>query len=127
MNTRSSGRITLLALLLAGSCTASIAQAGEQIITVSKTISTAGVDFNDPRQVHALYRRLVAASSDVCGNRWRLGLDPVADPAACGERSLGKAVRELNKSQLTLVYLSEHTMLQAKQYGVPVPSTLASN
>jgi UrcA family protein len=95
--------------------------------SISKSISTVGVDFNDPGQVRALYGKLVSASCDVCGNTWRVGLEPVANPAACSERALGDAVRVLNQRQLTLAYLSQHTMLQAEQYGILVPSALASN
>ncbi|HEY4972997.1 MAG TPA: UrcA family protein [Steroidobacteraceae bacterium] len=94
---------------------------------IAKSVSTAGVDFNDPGQVRALYGRLFTASSDVCDTSVRVGLEPVADPRACSERSLGNAVRAINQPQLTLAYLSQHTILQAQKYGIPVPSNLASN
>jgi len=96
-------------------------------VSMSKSISTAGVDFNDPGQVRALYGKLVSASHDVCGETWRVGLEPVANPAACSERALGNAVRVFNQRQVTLAYLSQHTMLQAEHYGILVPSALASN
>jgi UrcA family protein len=97
--------------------------------TISKSVSTAGLDFNDPGQVRTLYRKLVTASSGVCSNNaaLRVGLEPVAIPAACSEEALGNAVRVINQPLLTLTYLSEHTMLQAKKYGIVVASTLASN
>jgi UrcA family protein len=95
--------------------------------SISRSISSAGVDFNDPGQVRALYVKLVSASQDVCGDTWRLGLAPVANAAACSERALGTAVRAVNQRQLTLTYLSQHTLLQASQYGIVVPSTLAAN
>jgi UrcA family protein len=95
-------------------------------VSISKPISTAGVDFNDPGQVRALYGKLASASRNLCSDTWRVGLEPIANPAACTERALGDAVRVINKQSLTLTYLSQHTMLQAQQYGITVPSALAS-
>lgn len=94
---------------------------------ISKSIDTAGVDFNSPGQVRALYGKLVSAAQDVCGNTWRLGLEPLARPNDCSERVLGNAIRVSNHPQLTLAYLSQHTVLQAAQYGIVVPSAVASN
>jgi UrcA family protein len=97
--------------------------------TISKSVSTAGVDFTDPGQVRALYRKLADAASAVCSNNsaLRVGLEPIAIPAACSEQALGNAVRAINQQQLTVAYLSQHTMLQASKYGIVAPSTLASN
>jgi UrcA family protein len=96
-------------------------------VSTSKLVSTAGVDFSDPTQVRALYGKLVSTSRNLCSDTWRVGLEPIADPVACSERALGNAVRVINERQLTLTYLSRHTTLQAQQYGIPVPSALASN
>jgi UrcA family protein len=96
-------------------------------VSISKSIDTAAVDFKDPGQVRALYGKLVIASRNLCSDTWRVGLEPLANPAACSERALGDAVRVINERQLTLAYLSRHTTLQAQQYGIPVPNALASN
>ena len=116
-----------IAAVVAGAMLLAAQPTMAQTFPISKAIDSNRVDFKDSAQVHALYGKLINAADDVCGNTWRVGLEPVAHPDACRERALGDAVRRVNRQSLTLVYLSQHTLLQAQQYGIVVPSSVASN
>jgi len=100
--------------------------AGEQMVTVSISVNGAGLDLRQPAGARTLYTRLQSAARIVCGNGGRVGLKPVPNFAICYEQALGEAVRSVNRPQLTLVYLSSHTLPDAAARGIEVPVIVAA-
>ncbi len=74
------------------------------------------VDFRDPGQVQAVYKRLQQAALFVCG------VDPSADRAereaarACSERALGQAVQSVDRPLLTATYQQSGAPMLARGY-----------
>jgi UrcA family protein len=101
-------------------------QASEQMVTARISVNGAGLNLRLPADARALYTRLQIAARIACGNGGRVGLRPVPNFAICIEQALGEAVRSVNRPQLTLVYLSSHTVSDAAARGIEVPVIVAA-
>ena len=112
-----------LAAVVASIAVSGYAEAGDQTVQVSKTVSAVGIDVNTPEGARELYVRLKAASQRVCSDR-RLGLK--LPEVGCAEDALGNAIRSVNRSQLTLVYLRSHSIQTAEAYGIRIPILVAA-
>jgi UrcA family protein len=102
------------------------AQAEELIFMVQATVATAGLDLSQPADARELYTRLSKAAGTVCSDRSRVDALPVADFASCYQKALGDAVRSANRTQLTLVYLQTHTLQDAANRGIGVPTLVVA-
>jgi UrcA family protein len=111
-----------LAAVVASIAVSGYAEAGNQTVQVSETVSAVGIDVNTPKGARELYLRLKAASERVCTDH-RVGLQPA--PAGCVEDALGNAIRSVNGPQLTLVYLRSHSIQAAQAYGMRIPILVA--
>jgi UrcA family protein len=118
LNTKS---LTCVAALAACALLSGPIRAGERIVTVKVSVTTAGLDVGRPADARELYSRLQHAANVVCGNGMRVGLQTIGDFAGCVETALGEAVRSANLPQLTTVYLTTHTRQQATTRGIEVP------
>lgn len=107
-------------VLLAGAVQAS------DTFPIKVTVNTTGLDLRQETGIRELYSRLKNAADAVCNDVYRVGLQPVADYAACYEKALGTAVQSLNRPQLTQMYLSAHTLKDAMSHGVKVPLLAAA-
>jgi len=94
-------------------------------VTVAFSVSAAGLDVSQPAGAHELYRRLQNAARIVCTHGMRVDLEPASSLSACYEKALGEAVRSTHRPELSAVYLSAHTPLDAAKYGIKVPVRLA--
>ena len=101
-------------------------QAEEQIVTIKESVSSAGIDANQPADARKLYSRLQKAAHIVCGPGNRLGLRAVPNLESCYEKALGDAVRSGNLPQLTMVYLRTHSPEVAAARGIRVPVLVAA-
>jgi UrcA family protein len=99
-------------------------QARNQEVTTRSPVSTADLNLSGAAGARKLYGRLQAAARDVCGDR--PGLQPVDDFESCYEKALGDAIRSVNLSQLTTVYLRTHTIRDAQTHCLDVTSRLAA-
>lgn len=61
------------------------------------------VDFNNPSQVNALYRRLKVAANSVCSSDGPVDLMTRIADQACEREALSDAVRQINNPQLSLL------------------------
>jgi UrcA family protein len=103
------------------------AQAKAEDVSVAFPVSTAGLDLGQPAGARELYRRLQKAAWIVCSTRsMRVDLEPAISFSGCYEKALGEAVRSTHRPQLSVVYLSTHTRLDAAKYGIEVPVQLAA-
>jgi UrcA family protein len=126
MNIRAFNGISLFALVLVGSGMATMTQAAEHIIVVSKAISSAGLDLRHPTDAQAFYEQLRRGADFVCRGGMRVDVPPSSNTDACFEKSLGKAVREAHATLVTEAYLSTHTLRDAAMWGISIPSAVAS-
>ena len=120
----------------AGICIASVAacavlagpaaQANDHVFAARLPVFTAGLDLRQPADARKLYGRLKDAARIVCGSGYRAGLEPVADFKSCYEEALGHAIRSVNRPQLTLAYLRTHTLRDAADQGIDVPTLVAT-
>ncbi len=101
-------------------------QAKAKEVTVAFSVSAAGLDVSQPAGARELYRRLQNAARIVCTNGMRVDLEPASSLSVCYEKALGEAVRSTDRPQLSVVYLSAHTPLDAAKYGIKVPVRLAA-
>jgi UrcA family protein len=101
-------------------------QAAEQIVTVKQSVSSAGIDPNQPAGALELYGRVQSAANIVCRYADRVDLKPVPNFVNCYEKALGDAVRSARLPQLTMVYLRTHTPLEAATRGISVPVLVAA-
>ena len=101
-------------------------QAEERIVTLKVSVNTAGLDVGQPAGARQLYGRLQHAANLVCGRGMRVGLQAVDDFAGCVESAIGEAVRSAHLPQLTMAYMSTHTLQQATAHGVDVPALVAA-
>jgi UrcA family protein len=99
-------------------------QTRNQEVTIRSPVSTADLNLSGAAGARKLYGRLQAAARDICGDR--PGLQPVDDFGSCYEKALGDAIRSVNLSQLTTVYLRTHTIGDAQTHCVDVTSRLAA-
>jgi UrcA family protein len=124
MYTRFSSRI-VMAVVIAGSLLGGVANAGNDIVIVSKGVTTRGLDLNSPTDAQALYARLRHAANDVCTRSARVDVLSPDNSPACFEKALGKAVRQANSPLVTQAYLFNHTLRDAATWGIEVPSEVA--
>jgi UrcA family protein len=101
-------------------------QANAKDVTVEFSVSAAGLDLSQPAGARELYRRLKNAARIVCTHGMRVNLEPATSFSDCYEKALGEAVRSTHRPQLTVVYLSAHTPVDAAKYGIEVPVQLAA-
>jgi UrcA family protein len=94
------------------------AQSNDHVVTIRLPVVTAGLDLRQPADARKLYGRLKEAARMVCGNDYRVGLEPVADFKSCYEKALGNAIRSVNRPQLTLAYQWTHTLQDAASQGM---------
>lgn len=125
MHTQSASTRTLLAMVIAGSLFAGMAQAKDYHVIVSKPVSTAGLDLGNPADAQTLYMRLRRAADDVCTRGIRADLLPSDDPRACLEKALGNAVRQAHAPLVTEAYLVNHTLHDAAVWGIELPAEVA--
>jgi UrcA family protein len=118
--------LAYVAALAASALLSGPIRAGERIVTVKVSVTTAGLDVGQPAGARELYARLQHAANVVCGNGMRVGLQTIGDFAGCVETALGEAVRSANLPQLTMVYLTTHTRQQATTRGIEVPVLVAA-
>jgi UrcA family protein len=102
------------------------ARSSDRVVTIRLPVVTAGLDLRQSADVRELYGRLKEAARMVCGNDYRLGLEPVADFKSCYEKALGDAIRSVNRPQLTLAYLQTHTLQDAASRGIGDQTQLAA-
>ena len=127
MNRKILARSIAVLLGLAGLIgAASTASAAGHTATVSRQVSTAGLDLNRPEDARELYRRLRVAAKVVCGHGNRIDLVPEVNPAQCEEQALGDVIRRARLPPLTLVYLSMHSIDEAVARGIELPPEMAS-
>jgi UrcA family protein len=111
-----------LAAVVASIALSGYAEAGDQTVSVSETVSTVGIDLNTPEGARKAYIRLKIASRRVCGDS-RLGLE--LPQVGCAEDALGNAIRSVNRPQLTMVYLRSHSIQTAEAHGIRIPILVA--
>jgi len=114
-----------LAAAVASTLLSGPAQARDPELTVELSVNTAGLNVNTPAGARILYGRLRQAARAVCGSGDRVGLQPVADFPACYEKALGDAVHSINRPELTLAYMTTHTLQDAAAHGIEVPARMA--
>lgn len=125
MYTQSASVRTLLAIIIAGSLVAGIAQANEHTVVISNTVSTSGLDLGDSADAQTLYTRLRRAANDVCTRSTRVDVTPTDNLPRCFEKALGNAVRLANSPLVTQAYLANHTLHDAATWGIDLPAELA--
>ena len=126
MYAHSTSTHTLLAIVIAGSLIAGIAQAKDKTVIISKHVSKAGLDLSDRVDAQTLYRRLRWAADDVCSARtMRVDVLPLDNSRGCFEKALGNAVRQVNAPLVTQAYLLTHTLRDASNWGIELPVELA--
>ena len=111
-----------LAAVVASIALSGYAEADNQTVRVSETVSVVGIDLNTPEGARKVYMRLKAASRSVCGDS-RLGLE--MPHVGCDEDALGNAIRSANRPQLTMVYLRSHSIQTAEAHGIRIPLLVA--
>jgi UrcA family protein len=118
----------LICLAAAAACAvlAGPVQANDHEITVKISVSTAGLDLNQPADAREVYARIKHAADIVCTHGMRVDLVPVQQYVGCYEKALGNAVRSVNQPQLSMVYLATHTPDQAAAYGIEIPARMAA-
>jgi UrcA family protein len=99
-------------------------QAEGHAVTISATVSSAGLDLSTSAGARELYSRLRRAAFIVCGHGNRVDLKAPTNFADCYEKALGDAVRSANQPQLTMVYLRTHTLQDAATRAIDVPAQL---
>jgi UrcA family protein len=103
------------------------AESKAEDVTIAFSVGSAGLDLGQPTGARELYRRLQKAAWIVCTTHSiRVDLEPAISFSGCYEKALGGAVRSTHRPQLTAVYLSTHTRLDAAKYGIEVPVQLAA-
>jgi UrcA family protein len=115
-----------IAAVAASALLSSPIHAGEAMYTVAIAVNSVGLDLRQPAGARTMYARLQSAARIACGNGGRVGLKPVPNFVSCYEQALGEAVRSVNRPQVTLVYLSSHTLPDAAARGIEVPVILAA-
>ena len=100
--------------------------AKDKFVTVSVQVSAAGLDLSQPADAQKFYTRLQNAARLVCKGGNRVDLAPPDDPIRCFQQALGDAVHVTNKPMVTQIYLATHTLQEAAQHGIEIPSQLAA-
>lgn len=65
------------------------------------TVSTRGVDFNNPADVHKLYGHIRTAAEQVCDDQPANDMFIAARTKACEDTAINQAVSDLNRPELT--------------------------
>ena len=115
-----------LAALAAFAILSDSAKADSDEIAVKISISTSGLDLRHPADAREVYRRLYFAARIACGNGNRVDLQPPSSFVVCYEKTLGDAVRSVNRPQLNIVYLATHTSRDAEIYGIEIPARMVA-
>lgn len=115
-----------IALLAACAVLSAPVQAKSHEVTVTITVSTAGLDLSQPAGAREAYARLQKAAGIACSHGMRVDLQPPASFTGCYEKALGDAVRSARRPQLTIVYLATHAPRDAATYGIEVPVRMAA-
>jgi UrcA family protein len=118
--------LTGLAALAATALLSGPVDAESRLVTVKISINTADLDLSRPADARAAYRRLYFAARTACGSANRVGLESPPSFVACYERALGGAVHSVNRPQLNMVYLANHTSHDAETYGIEVSPRMAA-
>ncbi len=123
MNSNDTHRNTKACICIAavGACavlSGPAAQSNDHVVTIRLPVVTAGLDLRQSADARELYGRLKEAARTVCGNAYRVGLEPVADFKSCYESALANAIRSVNRPKLTLAYLQTHTPQDAASQGI---------
>jgi UrcA family protein len=118
--------LTCLAALAASAVLSGPVGAESRPVTVKISINTADLDLSRPADAREAYRRLYFAARTACGHGNRVGLEPPTSFVACYERALGGAVHSVNRPQLNMVYLANHTSRDAESYGIEVSPRMAA-
>ena len=130
MNTKASilsaKPIICLAALAACAALSGPVKADGHEVTVKISVSAAGLDLSRPADARELYRRIYFAARTACGSGNRVGLQPPSSFVDCYEKALGEAVRSVNRTQLSIVYLAARTGRDAAAYGIEVPERIAA-
>jgi len=92
--------IAVLGALAAGF--AGLSAAADQVITESRTVTYGDLNLSNPKGASELYRRIVAASHEVCGSSDNLG--ELAREQACRRKAIADAVIGVGEPGLIAVY-----------------------
>jgi UrcA family protein len=122
------GRICLCAAAVAAcALLSSPVRADGRVITVQKSVSTAGLDLAQPDAALTLYYRLSKAAFEVCANPLLVDVPSRSEHGSCFERALANAIRSARLPQLTAIYLKKHSQQDAANRVVDVASLSVSN
>ncbi|HTT41665.1 MAG TPA: UrcA family protein [Steroidobacteraceae bacterium] len=102
------------------------AAAAEHTVSISKKISSEGLDLSRPADAQTFLTRLEGAAWMLCKRGTRVDLKPVDNFKECYEKTLGDAVRTTNKVSVTQAYLLKHTLQDAASHGIELPAQLAA-
>jgi UrcA family protein len=116
----------LLGPVLACALFSGTAGAGDHGVIVSKQVDATGLDLNRAADAQTLYTRIRRASDYVCTRGMQVDLLPAENPNRCIEKALGNAIRAVGSPMLTQIYLSTHTLQEARAYGIQVPPEVAA-
>jgi UrcA family protein len=123
----SAARLDLLGALAACGLLCGAVQAAEEHTLIAKvTVNTLGLNPSQPAGAHELYGRLSKAARVVCSHANRVDLHADSDFVGCYQKALAAAVRSVNRQQLTLEYLTTHTLRDAAKYGIDLPLSAAA-
>jgi UrcA family protein len=109
-------------------CTLFVASvaAGEKIVTVSRHVSTEGLDLSQPADLRTFYTRLENAAWVVCTRADRVNLVRVENFTVCYEKALAGAIRAARTPALTQIYLATHTAQAAAAQGIEIPAQVVA-
>ena len=103
---------SMITMLVLGSVlVAGAARAADHNVTIAIRVDTRGLDPSKASDVQTLYSRLKTAARTACTHGNRVDLVPLDNPNDCYEKALAQAVRTVNASLLTQVYLANHPAL----------------
>lgn len=130
MNTRTAflraARLDFLGALAACGLVCGAVQAADEHTVLAKvTVNSLGLNLSQPAGVHQLYMRLSKAARVVCSHGNRVDLHADSDFVGCYQKALAAAVRSVDRQQLTLEYLTTHTLRDAAKYGINLPLSAA--
>jgi len=74
----------------------------------SRAVSTRGVDFNNPSDVHVLYGHIRDAADEVCDGQGVQDMFTAKLEKACEDKAVNDAVSNLNQPQLTQLAQHRH-------------------
>jgi UrcA family protein len=108
------GWVTVVVLSMASS--ALYADSTPDEIRHSTTVHYADVNLNKTAGVAALYRRITAAASRVCGQRALTGSNyPLPEYTRCYNEAIATAVARVDRPQLTAYYHAQATLSRSQR------------